>query len=650
MVRLHAPEREHVDLIVSSVAGGKAGVAGDPAFQPPDLIRRSWARCLNGHRLDPARPGRPVVLTASELGGFREPMEEFIGIATAELRRLYTQVAGSDYVVMLTDANGIAVDYLGHAGFESELKTAGLYLGSIWAEAQEGTNGVGTCIATREPLTVHRNEHFRARHMGLTCTVAPIFDQTGGMLAVLDVSSMSAPPDRRSQMLALELVKRSARLMEDGYFLARSRRHWVVGLSAGRELADLVIEGLLAVDGGGTILGANHTAMRADLAGGGAPLLGRSLYELFGITLEALISRQRSGVPQPLRSLNTGSTWYATLRPPTGRPLRAAPERAAVKPVAASASTTPGRLDLDRLAGSDPTMSANVQRLRRVLDKGIAIMLLGETGTGKEAVARALHEASARAAKPFIGINCAAIPETLIESELFGYVEGAFTGARRGGMRGKVQLADGGTLFLDEIGDMPLMTQTRLLRVLAEREVLPLGHDRPIAVDLSIICATHQDLEALVARGQFREDLFYRLNNLCVTLPPLRDRADKADLIRTCAGTRIDPAAFSALSAYAWPGNIRQLESVLRVARALSEDGTIHLEDLPAHITQSAPAVTNVSSPDAALGGEAGVLLSVLRRNQWCVAHAARELHISRATLHRKINRYGLVSPLRMES
>jgi sigma-54 dependent transcriptional regulator, acetoin dehydrogenase operon transcriptional activator AcoR len=648
MVRLHAPEREHVDLIVASVAGG-AAAASDHDTQPPDLIRRSWARCLNSHRLDPARPGRPVVLTQNELGGFREPMEEFIGIATAELRRLYAQVAGSDYVVILTDANGVAVDYLGQASFEQELKQAGLYLGSIWAEAQEGTNGVGTCIATREPLIVHRQEHFRALHTGLTCTVAPIFDPAGALLGVLDVSNMSAPTDRRSQMLALELVKRSARLMEDGYFLARSRRSWIVGLSAGRELADLVIDGLLAVDGGGTILGANQTALRADLTGDGSPLVGRSLYDLFGLTLDSLIGRQRTGMPQALRCLATGGTWYATLRPPAGRALRPATDRprqqAVVQQVKAEAPSGP--LDLDRLAGADPVMIANVQRVRRVLGKGIGIMILGETGTGKEAVAQAIHNAGPRATRPFVGINCAAIPETLIESELFGYVDGAFTGARRGGVRGKVQLADGGTLFLDEIGDMPLMAQTRLLRVLAEREILPLGHDRPIAVDLDVICATHQDLQQLVAEGRFREDLYYRLNNLSLTLPPLRDRADKAELIRGfCAPARIDPPALAALLACRWPGNIRQLQNVMRVARAMSDDGVIRLSDLPSEITKPAEAPHRHETLPA---GEAGILLSVLRRHQWCVTHAAEELHISRSTLHRKINRYGLVSPAHLD-
>ncbi|EWY42070.1 Fis family transcriptional regulator [Skermanella stibiiresistens SB22] len=610
-------------------------------------MRRSWARCLNNHQLDPARPGRPVVLTRTELGGFREPMEEFIGIATAELRRLHGQVAGSDYVVMLTDANGIAVDYLGHASFEQQLKQAGLYLGSVWSEAQEGTNGVGTCIATGEPMTVHRGEHFRSLHTGLTCTVAPIFDPAGQMLGVLDVSNMSAPADRRSQMLALELVKRSARLMEDGYFLARSRRHWVIGLSASRELADVVIDGLLAVDAGGTILGANQTALRTGLTGDAGPLLGRSLYELFGLTMDALIGRQRTGTPQPLRCLATGTTWFATLRQPTGRPLRATPaERPRPHAVAPSGATT-GPLGLDELAGGDPAMASHVQRIRRVLDKGIGIMILGETGTGKEAVAHAIHRGSARASRPFVGINCAAIPESLIESELFGYADGAFTGARRGGVRGKVQLADGGTLFLDEIGDMPLGAQTRLLRVLAEREILPLGHDRPIAVDLSVICATHQDLERLVAAGRFREDLYYRLNGLAVTLPPLRDRSDKADLIRTLAvPARIDGPALSALLACRWPGNIRQLQNVMRVAAALSEGGVIRLDDLPAEVTR--PALS-AAPPEPLPSGEAGVLLSVLRRHQWCVTRAAEELHISRSTLHRKINRFGLVSPARLE-
>jgi transcriptional regulator of acetoin/glycerol metabolism len=300
-----------------------------------------------------------------------------------------------------------------------------------------------------------------------------------------------------------------------------------------------------------------------------------------------------------------------------------------------------------------------------VVDKGLAILLQGESGTGKEAFAKAIHEASTRRSKAFVAVNCAAIPDTLIESELFGYKEGAFTGARSKGARGKVQQAHGGTLFLDEIGDMPLAMQTRLLRVLAEREVTPLGSETSVPVDIQIVCATHRDLNELVANGLFRLDLFYRLNGVTLALPSLHERTDKEGLIRQLlqeegrslyarAGTA-SPHALAALQTYHWPGNIRQLKNILRAALALSGGEAIELEHLPLDIQGAMraslppPRMLSIGLPaspvDAAAGSERDDLVQVLRAHHWNITHAARSLGICRATVYRRMQKLGIVSP-----
>ncbi|NPY05902.1 sigma-54-dependent Fis family transcriptional regulator, partial [Pseudomonas aeruginosa] len=245
----------------------------------------------------------------------------------------------------------------------------------------------------------------------------------------------------------------------------------------------------------------------------------------------------------------------------------------------------------------DAELAADFRRALKVYARDVPLLLNGETGSGKEAFAKAVHLAGPRAEQAFVALNCAAIPETLIESELFGYRGGSFTGARKEGMRGKLQQADGGTLFLDEIGDMPLALQTRLLRVLEERRVVPLGGE-PEDVDVRLISATHRDLAELVADGRFREDLYYRLNGMVVSLPPLRERSDREELLdyllaEEARGQRIqlDGEVRQGLLAYRWPGNVRQMRTVLRTLVALCEDGRVGLRDLPADIRQALAAL-----------------------------------------------------------
>ncbi len=321
-------------------------------------------------------------------------------------------------------------------------------------------------------------------------------------------------------------------------------------------------------------------------------------------------------------------------------------------------------LTLEDLAGEDPHMLRNVRSAYRIADSGVSVLIQGPTGSGKEAFAHAMHLVSRRAERPFVAVNCAAIPETLIESELFGYKPGAFTGARKEGMRGKILQSAGGTLFLDEIGDMPLTLQTRLLRVLEEQEIVPLGSESAIKVDLHVIAASHRNLREMIANGTFREDLYYRLNGITLELPALRDRADKERVIHHALAAEtgngrpaaIEMDALQRLVAYPWPGNIRELRNVIRTALAICEGGVVRGIDLPREIRESdsntaMPALTSGvlpgsgESPVAAnplKAAERAALVRVIAECHGNMTRVAAQLGMSRNTLYRRMKRHAI--------
>jgi len=290
----------------------------------------------------------------------------------------------------------------------------------------------------------------------------------------------------------------------------------------------------------------------------------------------------------------------------------------------------------------------------------MSLLICGETGTGKEHLANALHSVSSRAGKPFVAVNCGALPESLIESELFGYEAGAFTGAKAKGKKGLILEADGGTLFLDEIGDMPVSSQTRLLRVLAEREVTPIGRTKPVPVNLRVIAATHRDLVEQVKAGHFREDLYFRLNGAVLNLPALRQRADLEWLIERLLARisaergvsySLSPTALDAFRGYAWPGNIRELSNSVDYACAISSDGVIEIDDLPECIARArrGDGWPQTEHPTPAPADAAAGLLAALRANHWNVSRVARERGVDRTTIHRQMRRFKLTAPNKLD-
>jgi transcriptional regulator of acetoin/glycerol metabolism len=318
-------------------------------------------------------------------------------------------------------------------------------------------------------------------------------------------------------------------------------------------------------------------------------------------------------------------------------------------------------LSLEDLAGEDPQMLRNVRSAYRIADSGVSVLIQGPTGSGKEAFAHAMHLVSRRAERPFVAVNCAAIPETLIESELFGYKPGAFTGARKEGMRGKILQSAGGTLFLDEIGDMPLTLQTRLLRVLEEQEIVPLGSETAIKVDLHVLAASHRNLREMIADGTFREDLYYRLNGITLELPALRDRVDKERVIHHALAAEtgngrpaaIEMDALQRLVAYPWPGNVRELRNVIRTALAICEGGVVRRIDLPREIREAdsntgagaMPALIQNESPSSVnplKAAERAALVRVIAECHGNMTRVAAQLGMSRNTLYRRMKRHAI--------
>jgi transcriptional regulator of acetoin/glycerol metabolism len=620
---------------VLTVARGQ-DLSHGPASDPS--IARSWLRCLEDYHLDPALSIAPTVLEHGRLLESRERLHQVLQIAGSEMNSLHQQLSGAGHAVLLTDARGVILNCVTAPSERTIFERAGLWLGADWSEACEGTNGIGTCLVERQSLTIHRDEHFRGRHTGLTCSASPVFDPHGQLLAVLDVSSAREAVSRQAQFHTMALVNLSAKMIESCYFLRHFENHWLLRFHLQAESVGLFSEGLLAFDGEGRICAVNQSALNllGQRRGG---LLGQPVEAFFDCSLDQLLGRA---------SANATASW--PLRTRDGRQLFAAlrgQTRSAAAPIA-----KPAPAPLPGICLGDPALQNDFRKALRVFERDVPLLINGETGSGKEAFAKAVHQASQRANKAFVALNCAAIPESLIESELFGYRGGTFTGARKEGMQGKLQQADGGTLFLDEIGDMPLALQTRLLRVLEDRMVVPIGGE-PQAIDVRIISATHRNLLERVQDGSFREDLYYRLNGLDIPLPALRERTDKAQLLDFLlaqeAGDQpvaLEPAVRQALLAFAWPGNVRQLRMVLRTLVALCSQGLVRFDDLPPSIGQPAAASVTPSTDSSLDAAERAALLTALAQQHWHMSQTAVVLGVSRNTLYRKLRKYGIARQL----
>jgi sigma-54 dependent transcriptional regulator, acetoin dehydrogenase operon transcriptional activator AcoR len=637
------PTGSHARYIQSILKG-----AGREDGAIPDYVRRSWLRCLTQHHLDPQSRREPYVLAREERLTRKEQNLELVAFADAEMAHLYQQLAGSGYSIILSDRDGVLLDYYGDLSFRDAACRTGLVLGAVWSEEHSGTNGIGTCLQERTPLIIHRDQHFLVRNTGLSCCAAPIFDHEGAVLGALDASAESD----RAQRHTLVLVSMSAQMIANRLFLHRFRDACIVRFHSRPELVGTWSEGLIALTPAGAIAAVDRNALFQLRYRSSAELTSRPLERVFNISLPTLLARsqRKSFHALPIYEACHGGRFFALAQAPQcRRPL------AGKKPAGeAPAAPLPGSSLLDELDLGDPLMARNIQAARRCESRDIPILLLGESGTGKSLFARALHASSDRADRPFVAINCGSLPTPALRAELFGR-------AGSGEERGRIIQAHGGTVFLDDVGELPLELQSQLLHVIEERAVRPEGSPAPVQVDIRIVSASRSSREALeekVRRRELREDLLYRLQGLVLPLPALRERHDRKALIRhvfaqeasATESVSLSEELIDALCACPWPGNIRQLRNVLRGLIALRTRDRLDLGSLPPDYGIKAPharaaewdSSATVQSLNPLERAERDALLATIDEHHGNISHVAHQLGIGRNTVYRKMRRLGI--------
>ncbi len=607
------------------------------------VIQDSWARCREfglTHHSAPSfiRPGQ------GEVSALLESQHALVQTTHKEVLPYYGNImANSNCLIMLADNQGQLLQSWGDQRFIEPAHAPGFVAGANWLERYTGTNAIGTALTCGQAVHIQHDEHFLKANRFMTGSASPIFDEQRQMIAVLDVSSDSYLPPSHT----LGMVKMMSQSVENRLILNLFKQHYFQ-LTFNTSLNNLNSPwaGLLVFDETGQIVSANR---RADsLLGVG--LARMNIESLFDVPLQHLLN-QPEAQPFNLRA-NGRFRFHAQVN----RPQQPAPIQARDFRPSASVEQSGKGFTLASINLGDPRVDKAVRQAERLLEKDIPILVHGETGVGKEVFVKALHHAGSRSKQAFIAVNCAAIPAELVESELFGYEKGAFTGANQKGSIGLIRKAHKGTLFLDEIGDMPQRVQARLLRVLQERCVQPLGSSELYPVDIRLISATNRPLRQDVDSGLFRQDLYYRISGLNLELPPLRERTDKAAMFQRIWDYHREAQQTAGLSRevvtlfqrHPWPGNLRQLSSVLQVALAMADEQQIRPEHLPDDFFADLQEMSTTPEPisqapqPAPTASDEEDLASQFQACGGNISSLARSLGVSRNTLYKRLREQGL--------
>lgn len=614
-----------------------------PAGVIPEYIQRSWSRAREtGMRVKDRRIFN--LISPSRRAVIEERSQTIVTAALPEMEKLHASLGYGGWGLAFADCEGVVVrSVCGNGTDFRELATI-LEVGRDISEGAIGTNGPGCALSELHPMVIRSGEHYLEEIMPFDCVAVPVFGPDGRLHGVLD-----ATRHRSTKAITILDAMTVAASAIENRMLFSAASSFVIAVHYCEDLLDSASAGVLGFDSEGYLAGANRVARRLLGIELDAPL--PRFEELFDVTLNGFL-RTASARQQGGMRLRTGNRLILT-----ARILSVASGRSMATKIVPTKEIQP----LPALAEAPVNMTEEIvdERVSKMMDvalrafeREIPVLISGETGTGKEVLARRLHACSSRAAGPFIPINCASIPANLIESEFFGYEDGAFTGGRRGGSPGKFEFAKGGTLFLDEIGDMPIELQGRLLRVLQERCFYRLGGVAPIRFEARVVSATLRNLADRVAEGVFRQDLYYRVNGVRITLPPLRERQDLRTIVgqivhRECAGracVSISEEAWTLLLNYPWPGNIRQLEHALRVALVYCDDGeTLKPQHFSDELTESkgldgAGYVTRAQSGARLREAELFAVKAAMASCNGNVSAAAKTLGIARATLYRKLS------------
>ncbi|MDG3085829.1 sigma-54-dependent Fis family transcriptional regulator [Vibrio hannami] len=577
--------------------------------QPQNWLSHSWQRSLKAGILK-NRAADNIKLGNAQLGERKACLSRVISLTEQFAKPLFCQLfARTNSKLILSDADGVIIASWGKKQFDDKLASISLETGICWQEKVKGTNAIGTAIVEQRAISVIGNQHFVNRHHFISCSACPIFDYEGNLLGILDITS----EQRLHHGNTLQLVQSMVRRIENELLFEHPDAKTRFDLALDESLITSGWQGIAIADEDGNIVAHNNIATQ---------LLDQT--EIVGKPIEHIIERCETPLFCKRQSQITKT-----------------PHKVGVY----SASTS--------LHFGDERIEQAWQQSCRLINKGINILLLGETGVGKNEFVKQLHHASNRKKQPLVTVNCGAIPKDLMESELFGYAPGAFTGASSKGYEGKIRNADKGILFLDEIADMPLDAQCRLLHVLQDKEIIPVGSNQTYSVDIQVVSATHKNLEQLVSQGLFRQDLYYRLNGLVIDIPPLRDRKDKRQLIEKVhekhqqGSQLIDDGLMKALMTYQWPGNIRELDNVIKVSSLLSDgEESLTAEHIPSHLLKAVSIPLNASDSsqiETLRDTVEDTLITSYKAHKGNISRTAQALGVSRNTLYRRLRKIGIL-------
>ncbi|MDO6562406.1 sigma-54-dependent Fis family transcriptional regulator [Amphritea sp. 1_MG-2023] len=626
------------------------GALNDNAVRP--VIQASWQRCLK-EDVNPLVASNRLEVEGSQLSSLSDQHEALISAAKPIINDAKDLLTDSGTIMHLVAPSGIILCSQGDEHTRALANDYRLMPGANWNERVAGTNAIGTALNTGLAIQVHAYEHFCENINDWTCSAAVIRD-----------------PFEHSILGAVNISGLKDTLHDYCLALAVSGAHQIEGQLAQHRLAkrDLLLsltlerfntpsnDGLLLLDNRGHVIRNNHQADRV-LAARGLnidltpfnPIQRLNQKGTFSAQATSIINQLQPQWLQPIHYQDKQIGILAVVPFPTRQPSAIHHAANQSEPI-----HEPG---FSRLVGRNALFLKLIQQASRLAKAPIPVLLQGETGVGKELFAHAMHEVSPANNKAFIALNCGSLSKDLLASELFGYIEGAFTGARRGGMIGKIEAANGGTLFLDEIGEMPLDLQPLFLRVLQESEICRVGETQPRKVNFRLIAATNRDLAEEVAQGRFRMDLYYRISSMTLTIPPLRERHEDIvqlaehmleELTQRYGGIKkqLSHALKLQLEHHSWPGNIRELSNLITAAYFLTDAAELTPEDLPTPLQNSSAVISHghqtIETDTPLQHAEREVICRTLQQQGGNLTRTAKALNIAKSTLYIKLQKYGI--------
>lgn len=632
-----------------------------------NVVYDSWKRCRS-LGINPYSKSVSRILIETDFNNTLKYNKKFIEISTPYMNNLYEFVRDSGFVISLINCEGIILKIIGDASLKDKLKKGGFVEGSDWSEESVGTNAIGTSLFMQEPVQVFSYEHYCRFAQVSSCSCSPIKNIDSKVIGAINLTGY----DNNVNTHTLGMAVASAYAIQNALIMNYNQEIIRMSDVYKTTIFDSIAQGILATDIEGRITHLNSVAKSMLLLNRDENYNNKSIYEVLPENNEQLFSiimklsfiidkeiniNTKRGIYKfnvTSRCINNGEGGCSGI-------VLIIDEIKRARRMVRNFSGAVASLTFDDLIGSSTNFMKTVEIAKRAAKSDSTVLLLGESGTGKDIIAQSIHNGSNRKNGPYIVINCGAIPRELIGSELFGYVEGAFTGARKGGSIGKFELADGGTIFLDEIGDMPLDMQTNLLRVIEEKRITRIGGQDVIPIDVRIITATNKDLLEEVKNKRFRQDLYYRLNVITIHLYPLRERKEDipkltrifySQLISNM-DKKVHPISdefLDVLCSYDYPGNIRELQNVIERSVNLSIDGLLSIDLLPKEVITSLNKNSNdkIKRKDNLSLEEFEKLKieELLFKYEGNITKVAYDMGIARSTLYRKLNKYGFIKKI----